>query len=139
MREVLGMHIGLFPQFDVEESFNRGSLKAKIYMSGGAVAVCQDLGENRKLIRDGHNGLLAANSQQWLEKLDWLVTHADERQAAGRRRACRRFANRSPQRSAIVSWSAALRDIQQRRRHVSHQHRGRVYMMPITSTPLPAR
>ncbi len=37
------------------------------------------MGENRQLIRNGLNGLLASNRQQWLEKLDWLVTHTDER------------------------------------------------------------
>ena len=114
VREVLGMHIGLFPQFEVEESFNRGSLKAKIYMSGGAVAVCQDLGENRKLIRDGHNGLLAANSQQWLEKLDWLVTHTEQRQRlseAGLQTIRESFTTEICYRQLVH----ALRDVQRRR------------------------
>lgn len=116
VREALSMHIGLFPQFEVEESFNRGSLKAKIYMSGGAVAVCQDLGENRKLIRDGQNGLLAANSQQWLEKLDWLVTSAEDRQRladAGLQTIRQSFTTEICYRQLVH----ALRDVHQRRRH----------------------
>jgi hypothetical protein len=115
VRESLGMHIGLFPQFEVEESLNRGSLKAKIYMSGGAVAVCQDLGENRTLIRDGHNGLLAANSRQWLEKLDWLVTHPDERKrlaAAGLQTIRELFTTEICYRRL----AGALRDIYRQRR-----------------------
>jgi glycosyltransferase involved in cell wall biosynthesis len=79
VREALGMHIGLFPQFEVEESVNRGSLKAKIYMCGEAAAVCQDLGENRDLVEDGVNGMLAASGEEWLGKLDWLISHPEER------------------------------------------------------------
>ncbi len=116
-REVLGMQIGLFPQFDVEESLNRGSLKAKIYMSGGAVAVCQNLGENRHLIRDGHNGLLADNGRQWLEKLDWLVTHPEERKrlaVAGLQTIRESFTTEICYRQLVH----ALRDVE-RRRHPS--------------------
>jgi len=79
VREALRMHIGLFPQFDVEESVCRGTLKAKIYMAGGAVAVCQDHGENRDLIEDGVNGVLATGTDQWFEKLDWLINHPEQR------------------------------------------------------------
>ena len=60
VEEVLGMHIGLFPLFDVEDSCARGNLKAKIYMAGGSVAVCQNLGDNASLITDGRNGVLAS-------------------------------------------------------------------------------
>ena len=79
VREALAIHIGLFPQFAVDESLCRGTLKAKIYMAAGAVAVCQDQGENRALIQDGVNGLLAVGTEQWYEKLDWLLTHPRER------------------------------------------------------------
>lgn len=80
VRETLQMHIGMFPQFNVEEQLNRGTLKAKIYMSGGAAAICEDIGENRGLIRDGVNGMLAASPDQWLEKLRALSGDAALRQ-----------------------------------------------------------
>ena len=79
VQEALQMHIGLFPQFDVEESVCRGTLKAKIYMAGEAAAVCQDHGENRDLIEDGVNGMLAAGTEQWFEKLAWLIEHPEQR------------------------------------------------------------
>ena len=85
---------------------------------GGAVAVCQDLGENRQLIRDGHNGLLAANGQQWLEKLDSLVTHPDERRRlaeAGLRTIRESFTTEICYRQLVQ----ALQDVQRRRRHQS--------------------
>lgn len=80
VREVLAMDIGLFPLFNVEDSLARGALKAMVYMSGGAVAVSQNLGESRNLITDGSNGMLASTHQEWVEKLEWLVEHPKERQ-----------------------------------------------------------
>ncbi len=83
VREALALDIGIYPQFAVQESIHRGTLKAKIYMSAGAATVCQDLGENAELIRDGENGLLAGSTQQWYAKLRWLVENPAERERIG--------------------------------------------------------
>jgi glycosyltransferase involved in cell wall biosynthesis len=80
IKEVLAMDIGLFPHFDVIDAHARGNLKAKIYMAGGVAAVCQNLGENPKLIQDGVNGLLASNLDEWHSKLDWLINNRAERE-----------------------------------------------------------
>lgn len=80
IKEVLAMDIGLFPHFNVVDAHARGNLKAKIYMAGGVAAVCQNVGENPKLIRDGVNGLLASNSDEWYDKLDWLINNKAERE-----------------------------------------------------------
>jgi glycosyltransferase involved in cell wall biosynthesis len=82
-REALAMDIGLYPLFHVEDSLARGTAKAVIYMAAGAVAVCENIGENARLIRDGVNGVLAHGPDEWLAKLDWLVTHPDERRRIG--------------------------------------------------------
>ena len=79
IEEVLAMDIGVFPLFAVEEALARGTLKAMIYMSGGAVAVARDIGENRDLIQDGVNGFLAGTPEEWFEKLDRLVQDAELR------------------------------------------------------------
>jgi glycosyltransferase involved in cell wall biosynthesis len=79
VQEVLKMDIGLFPLFQVEEALARGSLKPMIYMSGEVAAVCQDFGDSQDLIQDGVNGMLAGSSSQWLEKLEYLIAHAEER------------------------------------------------------------
>ncbi|MEW6323940.1 MAG: glycosyltransferase [Nitrospirota bacterium] len=79
VEEVLAMDIGLFPLFQNDESLARGTLKAMVYMSGGAAAVCQDLGENQRLIADGVNGALAETDQEWFDKLDRLITCPEER------------------------------------------------------------
>ncbi len=79
VREVLRFDVGLFPLFHNEDGLARGNLKAKIYMSGQAAAVCEDYGENRCLIRDGFNGSLASTPEQWYQKLEWLINHSEER------------------------------------------------------------
>jgi glycosyltransferase involved in cell wall biosynthesis len=72
-KEVLNMDIGLFPMFDVENSIARGILKALIYMSGEAVAVCSPRGQVNDLIADGVNGMLANSTAEWCEKLERLI------------------------------------------------------------------
>lgn len=85
VRETLAFDIGLFPLFHNRDAQSRGTLKAMIYMSAEAAVIAENIGENPRLIQDGVNGLLAATPEEWLQKLDWLVTHAEERKAIARR------------------------------------------------------
>lgn len=79
--EVLAMHIGLFPLFEGDDALSRGSLKALIYMSGGAASVSQRYGDNIDVITDGQNGLLADTDDEWFEKLRRLIVAPDLRAA----------------------------------------------------------
>jgi glycosyltransferase involved in cell wall biosynthesis len=72
--EVLDMHIGLFPQLNVERSRVRGVLKAAVYMSGEAAVVASPVGQCVDIIEDGVNGMLAASTSEWLDKLERLIT-----------------------------------------------------------------
>jgi glycosyltransferase involved in cell wall biosynthesis len=85
VRETLAFDIGLFPMFRNGDGLARGNLKAMIYMSAGAAAICENYGENPNLIRDGANGMLAATPEEWLAKLDHLVTHTLERESVAQR------------------------------------------------------
>jgi len=80
IEEVLGMHIGLFPLQNVERSRVRGVLKATVYMSGGAAVVSSPVGQSVDVIRDGHNGLIAGTTEEWVEKLDMLIRNQELRQ-----------------------------------------------------------
>ena len=71
--EVLRMHIGLFPLQDTEACRVRGVLKATVYMSGEAVAVCSPIGECTDLIEDGINGMLAGDTSEWIDKIGQLI------------------------------------------------------------------
>jgi glycosyltransferase involved in cell wall biosynthesis len=73
-REVLGMDIGLFPLFAVKDSLARGILKATIYMSGEAAVIASPRGQVPELIQDGVNGMLANSTQEWVDKLERLIT-----------------------------------------------------------------
>ena len=77
--EALQMHVGVFPQFHVEESVCRGALKSKIYMAAGAAVVAERLGENSELIQEGENGLLANSSEEWQSQLQRLLADAELR------------------------------------------------------------
>lgn len=79
VREALSMHIGLFPLFRVEDSLARGNGKAVIYMAAAAAAVCSNIGEHTRLIKDNVNGFLAHDSQEWIKKLEFLVMNPEER------------------------------------------------------------
>lgn len=78
--EVLKMDIGLFPLQDVEASRVRGVLKASVYMSGEAAVVSSPVGQCADFIKDGVNGLLAANDADWERKLDLLIQDRQLRQ-----------------------------------------------------------
>jgi glycosyltransferase involved in cell wall biosynthesis len=77
--EALRMDIGLFPLQDVEACRVRGVLKATVYMSAGAAAVCSRVGQCNDLIQDGVNGMLAGSSAEWEEKLERLIADAGAR------------------------------------------------------------
>jgi glycosyltransferase involved in cell wall biosynthesis len=85
IRETLAFDVGLFPMYHVEDGLARGNLKAMIYMSAGAVAACEDFGENRTLIQDGVNGVLAGTSDQWVEQLERLAADRSARERIAQR------------------------------------------------------
>jgi glycosyltransferase involved in cell wall biosynthesis len=80
IRYVLSLSIGLFPQFDVEDSQARGLLKATIYMSGEAAVIASPRGQVPALIQDNLNGLWADSKAEWVEKLDRLIREPALRQ-----------------------------------------------------------
>ena len=74
VREVLGLDIGLFPMYAVEDSLARGIGKSTIYMSGEAAVIASPRGQLPELIQDGVNGMLANSTQEWVDKLEQLIT-----------------------------------------------------------------
>lgn len=85
VREALAFDVGLFPLFHNGDGLARGTLKAMIYMSAGGAVLAENYGENPRLIQEGVNGVLASSPEEWLQKLEWLVTHPQERAAIGQR------------------------------------------------------
>jgi glycosyltransferase involved in cell wall biosynthesis len=79
IEEILNMDIGLFPLFEVEDSLSRGVLKGTLYMAGGVAVVASPLGQVCEIIQDGVNGMLANSKQEWVDKLEQLITNNELR------------------------------------------------------------
>jgi glycosyltransferase involved in cell wall biosynthesis len=74
IREILAMHIGIFPPPEDEYDYRvRGSHKALLYMTAGIASVALNAGDCATKIRDGVTGMLANNREEWIEKLSLLV------------------------------------------------------------------
>lgn len=80
VREILKMDIGLYPLPDIKASYYRGIMKACLYMSGEAVAVCSPVGQCADFIKEGVNGMLAGTPQEWESKLEALINDRAFRQ-----------------------------------------------------------
>ena len=81
---VKNFDIGLYPLFNNEMSLGRGFLKATIYMSAGVPVVLSRLGCNIDLVKDGVNGLLASNTDEWVTKMSLLIEKPNLRLSIGK-------------------------------------------------------
>jgi glycosyltransferase involved in cell wall biosynthesis len=82
---VKGFDVGLYPLFYNELSLGRGALKATIYMSAKVPVIADAMGENLRIITDGENGMLAASTDEWIDKLALLIESKPLRTAIGQR------------------------------------------------------
>ncbi len=83
--DLLQFDIGLMPQPDEEWAKGKCGLKALQYMALGIPAVASRNGVLPEIIEDGHNGCLAANPTEWLERLERLLSDSESRVAMGER------------------------------------------------------
>ncbi len=88
IEELGSFDIGLMPMPDNPWTKGKCAFKLLLYMSMGIPAVCSPVGMNEEVIRDGENGFFASTSEEWLKKIQVLVSDRDYRMkigAAGRR------------------------------------------------------
>jgi glycosyltransferase involved in cell wall biosynthesis len=76
-------HIGVMPL--VDSPWERGKCGYKLiqYMACGLPVVASPVGVNREIVRDGHNGWLATDADEWLSHLGALVQDTGLRQRFG--------------------------------------------------------
>lgn len=82
--DLKSLDIGIMPLTDEEWSRGKCGIKLLQYMAAGVPAVASPVGINAEIIRDGENGFLAANEQEWTEKLSRLASDPDLRARLGR-------------------------------------------------------
>jgi glycosyltransferase involved in cell wall biosynthesis len=84
VEDLLEMDIGIMPMPDDLWSQGKCGLKALQYMALGIPTICSPIGVNRKIIKDGANGFLAADKDEWIEKLKRLMDSVELRRKLGR-------------------------------------------------------
>lgn len=102
--------VGVYPLTDDEWSKGKCGFKAIQFMACGVPVVAAAVGVNREIIQDGVNGFLASTENEWVEKLDRLLTDPELRRrfaAAGRRTIEERYSLRVN----APRLAAALRDV----------------------------
>ncbi len=77
------MDIGLMPLSDNEWNRGKCALKAIQYMASGAATIASPVGENRVVIKDGTNGMLASGQDEWGSCLRELIEDPTLRQRLG--------------------------------------------------------
>ena len=75
--------IGLFPLLPCVNSLGRGLCKPILYMGSGIPVVASHYGSVANLIKDGENGMLCKNQQEWIDKLSQLIENPTLRAEIG--------------------------------------------------------
>lgn len=81
--DLSAMDIGIMPLPDDEWTRGKCGFKGLQYMALGIPAVMSPVGVNTEIITDGQNGFLAANEEEWLDKLSRLIRDAALRKKLG--------------------------------------------------------
>ncbi|MEL6537146.1 MAG: glycosyltransferase family 4 protein [Bacteroidota bacterium] len=77
--------IGLMPLPDDEWTKGKCGLKGLQYMALGIPTLMSPVGVNTEIIQDGENGFLAAETDEWVEKISRLVDSFELRQTMGQK------------------------------------------------------
>ena len=85
IKQIFSFDIGLIPFFRNSETIGRGTLKTNVCMAAGVPVICSRFGENERIIEEGLNGLLANKTNEWVEKISFLIENPSKRKEIGMR------------------------------------------------------
>ena len=81
--DLMKMDIGVMPLSEDQWSKGKCGFKALQYLSLDIPALASPVGVNLKIVRQGENGFLCANDDEWYENLKRLLLDSDLRQRLG--------------------------------------------------------
>lgn len=76
--------VGIMPLPDTKWTRGKCGMKALQFMALGIPPVCSPVGANVEIVKDGVNGFLADSDDEWVEKLDHLLSSPNLRRQLGR-------------------------------------------------------
>jgi len=83
--EIQSFDIGVCPMPDDEWTRGKVSVKILQYMANGIPTLASYTPTNEEVIRDGENGFIAYNENEWIEKLSMLISEPELRRKIGLR------------------------------------------------------
>lgn len=84
IKELHSFDIGLMPLADDQWARGKCGFKLLQCMAVGVPVVCSPVGTNKDIVADGENSFLAADENEWIEKLVSLTTDIKLRQQMGK-------------------------------------------------------
>ena len=81
--DIQSFDVGLMPIMDDEWSHGKCGLKILQYLATGVPVVCSPAGINSEIIEDGVNGFLVNTDEEWIEKIEILMSDHDLRNKMG--------------------------------------------------------
>jgi len=83
VEELLSCDIGVMPLTNEAYSWGKCGAKLLQYMGVGIPAVASPVGANREIIQQGENGFLAQTPDEWVGRLEQLITDVSLRRKLG--------------------------------------------------------
>jgi len=83
--DLQNIDIGLMPLIDSAWTKGKCGFKLIQYGSIGIASLASDVGVNKDVVLDSQTGYIIDNEQQWLEKLEALITNPSLREEMGRK------------------------------------------------------